>query len=76
MSIDTGGAFGSSSDRGQGSGTWKVLSGSQNQTVLQLSFHSGELYEYRVVIDEEGKTYLNDERYFRTYDGEYAPNCY
>lgn len=77
MSIDTGGAFGHSSNSGQGSGTWKVIVNAQGQDVLQLNFYNGQVYEYALSL-EDNKTYLNGTRYFRTYgtttdDG---PNCF
>ncbi len=76
MSMDTGGSSGYGGNNNQGSGTWRVLK-KQSQSVLQLSFYNGEVYEYIITIDEEDKTYLNGERYFRTYKGagKYAPNC-
>ncbi len=77
-SIDTGGAFGSSSGGGSGNGIWEVVGNNQGGAVLRLNFHNGEVYEYTLEYKEE-KTFLNGNRYFRTYgtsgmdDG---PECY
>jgi hypothetical protein len=77
ISIDTGGAFGSSGGRGQGAGNWEVVGNSQGGATLRLNFHNGEVYEY--VLDYRDKrTLLNGKRYFRTYANEgpeYAPDC-
>jgi hypothetical protein len=77
LSIDTGGAFGHSSDSGQGSGTWKVIVNTQGQDVLQLNFYNGEVYEY-VLSLEDNKTFLNGRRFFRTYGttADDGPSCY
>ncbi|MEO0340546.1 MAG: hypothetical protein AAF242_15215, partial [Bacteroidota bacterium] len=60
--------------RGNGSGEWKVVGNFQGQAVLQLNFYSGEVYEYTLSMDDK-KTLLNGKRYFRTWNGENAPNC-
>ncbi len=77
MALDTGGAFGSSSNGNQGAGTWRVVN-DQGQHILLLSFYNGEVYEYLVTTDEDDKTFLNGERYFRTYkdSGKYSPQCF
>ncbi|MEM9675243.1 MAG: hypothetical protein AAF992_21810 [Bacteroidota bacterium] len=66
MSVDTGGAFGSSSDSGQGNGTWDVVGNTQDGATLRLNFHNGEVYEYNLEY-KDNKTFLNGSRYFRTY---------
>ena len=66
MSVDTGGAFGSSSDSGQGNGTWEVVGNTQGGATLRLNFHNGEVYEYTLEYRDK-KTFLNGNRYFRTY---------
>ncbi|WP_394747080.1 hypothetical protein [Spongiimicrobium salis] len=60
----------------QGAGTWTILQ-KQEQIALQLHFYNGEVYEYFVTIDGDDKTYLNGNRYFRTYEGagKYSPKC-
>jgi len=78
MSIDTGGAFGSSHGRGKGSGNWEVVGDGANGALLRLNFYSGEVYEYKLSYEDK-KTFLNGYRYFRTYaqaGAEYAPECY
>jgi hypothetical protein len=74
VSVDTGGAFGNSSGGGAGAGTWKVVANAAGEPVLKLIYHSGESEEY-VLSYQDGKTYLNGYRYYRTYDGENAPDC-
>ncbi len=76
VSVDTGGSSGFGGNNNQGAGTWRMLK-KQKQSVLQLTFYNGKVYEYIITIDEEDKTYLNGERYFRTYkdSGKYSPQC-
>ncbi len=78
VSIDTGGAFGSSSSSGQGQGSWEVKLGADGGASLVLTFHDGEIYQYNLTYDQEGKTYLNGYRYFVTYgtSNNDGPNCY
>tara|TARA_R110000868_G_scaffold14075_9_gene65761 strand:- start:7894 stop:8823 length:930 start_codon:yes stop_codon:yes gene_type:complete len=76
MGVDTGGASGGYGSSNKGAGHWKTYKNSTRQDVLQLQFYNGEIYEYIVTIDEEDKTYLNGDRYFRVYDGDYGPDCY
>lgn len=66
VSIDTGGAFGSSSGGGQGNGTWEVVGNAQGGATLRLNFQNGEVYEYTLDYQDQ-KTLLNGNRYFRTY---------
>lgn len=75
MGADTGGtSAGYGSDK-KGTGQWTTFLNSYGQDVLQLNFYNGEVYEYIVTIDEADKTYLNGDRYFRVYDGDYGPDC-
>ncbi|WP_166967391.1 hypothetical protein [Yeosuana marina] len=76
VSMDTGESSGYGGNNKQGAGTWRMLK-KQNQTILQLNFYNGEIYDYIITIDEDDKTYLNGERYFRTYkdSGKYSPDC-
>lgn len=76
-SVDTGGAFANSNGSNQGAGTWKVIGDAQGKPLLQLNGHDGTTYEYKLSY-EDGKTYLNGSRYFRTLPGDpngYAPDC-
>ena len=77
MALDTGGAFGSSSDANKGTGTWKVIKNTFGKPILQLTFYNGEVYEYVLTTDKDDKTFLDGERYFRTYKGagKYSPDC-
>ncbi|MDF9794765.1 hypothetical protein OKW21_000028 [Catalinimonas alkaloidigena] len=78
MSVDTGGAFGSSGGSSAGDGRWEVVGNQQGEAMLRLLFNSGEVYEYTLAY-QDNKTLLNGERYFVTYasDGpDYAPNCF
>lgn len=78
MSIDTGGAFGSSSDNNSGDGTWEITSNIQGEAVLKLNFHNGETHQYTLAY-QDNKTYLNGDRYFVTYGNdspEYRPDCF
>lgn len=71
-----GSGFGGGSDKG--SGVWEVTARGQ-QPILRLKFHDGRVFEYAVSI-QEGKTYLDDKRYFRTYNNapvaEHRPQCW
>lgn len=77
MSIDTGGAFGSSHGSDQGAGSWNVVSDAQGNPLLVLKGHDGTNYQYKLSY-EDNKTYLNGRRYFRTLPGDqngYGPDC-
>lgn len=76
LSIDVGGAFGSSSGSDRGNGKWKVIN-RQQQPVLVLNFTDGRIWEYNLEFRDQ-KYYLNGTRYFYTTraDGpDFAPNC-
>jgi hypothetical protein len=72
-SVDVGSTAYSNSQSG-GAGEWKLKGNQSGQAVLQLTFYSGEVYEYTLTNDGD-KTFLNGNRYFRTWTGENAPNC-
>jgi hypothetical protein len=77
ISVDVGGAFGSSSGNNSGNGTWQVIN-RQQQPVLVLNFTDGRVWEYNLEFRDQ-KYYLNGTRYFYTTqaDGrEFGPNCY
>lgn len=67
VSVDTGGAFGSSAGSGGGAGRWEVAGGPQGTAVLVLSFHDGNRQEYTLDYQDD-KTLLNGKRWFRTND--------
>jgi len=74
MSVSVPNSGGNANNRDRGAGRWTVIANNQGQPVLQLQFSSGEVYEY--VLSMEGdKTFLNGNRYFRTWTGENAPVC-
>lgn len=77
MGMDTGGASAGYGSNNKGTGQWKTYLNAHGQDVLQLNFYNGEVYEYIVTTDEEDKTFLNGDRYFRTYkdSGKYSPLC-
>ena len=66
LSMDTGGVSGYAGGQEQGRGNWSVVADPTGQPILQLSFDNGEIRSYRITWDAD-KTFLNGERYFRTY---------
>ncbi|NJM15881.1 MAG: hypothetical protein HC896_11400, partial [Bacteroidales bacterium] len=76
MSFDTGGVFGHSSGSDIGSGKWHVEQ-KNGKSTLVLSFNNGKKFQYMLSL-QDGKTYLDHTRYFRTYgttanDGPHCP---
>jgi len=67
VAVDTGGAFGNSSGQNQGQGTWNVASDGTGTPLLNLNYTNGQVSSYKITYSD-GKTYLDGERYFRTYD--------
>ncbi len=76
MSVNGGAYSAGSGSNTKGSGTWTMIE-NQGQVVLRLHFYNKEVYEFTVTIDADDKTYLNGNRYFRTYEGagKYSPAC-
>ena len=76
MSV-TGGPAASAYSNGnqQGAGTWTVRAEPNGNKVLVLTFYSGEVKEY-VLSYPNNEMHLNGYRYYHTWEGEYAPNCY
>lgn len=72
--FDSEGGFGNAGSSNNGDGTWKVIGNVEGQAVLQLTFVNQEVYEL-VIKFEDYKTFLNGERYFRTYDDK-GPDCF
>ena len=68
------GVSGYGGDKDRGDGRWKVSIRSSGDPVLILNFQNGEQYTYKLDYSEN-KLYLDEDRYFRTTQGEYAPNC-
>lgn len=75
MSMSGDGVSAYSSGNNDGQGTWNIQANAMGEIMLTLEFHNGNEHQYRLeYIDEELR--LDGTRYFRTTDGEYAPNCY
>lgn len=77
LSIDTGGAFASDAGRDRGAGRWEIAVDTDGQPLLRLSAHDGGVRDVRLGY-ENGKTFLDGTRYFRTTPGDtngYAPLC-
>ncbi|MBL7939277.1 MAG: hypothetical protein JNL43_07950 [Flavobacteriales bacterium] len=66
------------SDRTNGSGTWRAVVLSDGSSALRLQALDGGMRDYHLGF-EDGKTYLNGQRWYRTSlaaDGpDYAPDC-
>ncbi len=75
LSVSGSGVSGYSAGNDSGQGTWAIVIGNAGEPMLVLNFHNGEKYSYTLQYSDE-KLYLNGDRYFRTTEGEYAPNCY
>ena len=78
MGVDGGGASGYSGGSSNGDGAWEIGSQGQN-ALLRLKFYDGRILEY-VLSMQEGKTFLNDKRFFRTYsddqNADNRPQCW
>ena len=57
-----------------GHGEWKIVE-QGGAAVLILSFYDGNSKHFPLSWGEESKLYLNGYRYFRTWEGDNAPNC-
>ncbi|MEM6634049.1 MAG: hypothetical protein AAF694_30515 [Bacteroidota bacterium] len=76
MSVSGGaGVSGNSVGQGRGAGTWKVGKDASGQSILTLNFYSGEVFQY-TLSNPNKKMHLNGKRYYHTWTGENAPNCY
>ncbi|MEM8762953.1 MAG: hypothetical protein AAGD88_04020 [Bacteroidota bacterium] len=76
MSVSGGNYNGGYGNTNKGAGTWEILK-NEDEVILRLNFYDGERYDYAVTIDKDDKTFLNGNRYFRTYEdaGKYGPKC-
>lgn len=78
MGVDGGGASGYSGGSSNSDGTWEISNQGQN-ALLRLKFHDGRVFEYMLSM-QEGKTYLNDKRFFKTYsddqNADNRPQCW
>lgn len=73
MSVGTPGSSVYQADNKNGAGNWNVMM-EKGQPVLVLLYHNGRAAEYYLEL-RDGKLFMNDYRYFMTYDGELAPDC-
>lgn len=67
FSVDTGGAFAGNAGDKNGNGNWEVTNNGAGEPLLKLHFNNGNIHSYKLTYEDE-KTFLNDSRYFRTYD--------
>ncbi|MEL7269951.1 MAG: hypothetical protein AAGL34_10270, partial [Bacteroidota bacterium] len=75
MSVSGGNYNGGYGNSTKGAGKWEILQ--NDQVILRLNFYNGEQYNYVITTDKDDKTFLNGNRYFRTYEdaGKYGPKC-
>ncbi len=74
VSVSGAGVSGYSQGNTDGQGKWEIKIGESGDPELFLNFYNGEVYNYHLEYKEE-KLFMNGDRYFRTTEGEYAPNC-
>jgi hypothetical protein len=55
-------------------GSWQVLAGPRGKVILRLDHANGHRSEYHL-DEQQGKIYLNGQRWFRTLSGEHSPDC-
>ena len=55
-------------------GKWDVVASANGSPLLQLDQQDGQRSEFKL-DEQEGKVYLNGERWFRTVTGDHAPDC-
>ncbi len=59
----------------EGHGNWKITK-SANTFVLTLLFSDTSNKEFELSWGEDYKLFLNGYRFYRTWEGDYAPNCF
>ena len=74
VSVDAPGTSGHSGGTLDAEGTWSVLEDRSGRPVLVLSHSDGNRTEYDLE-EQEGKVYLDGSRWFRTWEGDHAPDC-
>ncbi len=74
--VSAGGAdvAGSSGGSTSSEGRWDVVAAPNGSPLLQLDHTNGARSEFKL-DEDEGKVYLNGERWYRTWEGEHAPDC-
>jgi hypothetical protein len=78
VNVDTGGAYGYGRGGGEGAGTWSVVPQGAGGTALELRFDDGTVRRYALSF-QDGKTFLDGERYFRIGAGDphgNGPQCH
>ncbi len=58
----------------QSKGEWEVIAGAKGQPTLHLMHVTGQHSEF-LLVEQEGRTYLDGQRWLRTWEGEHAPEC-
>ena len=69
-SFDSGGAFGHSSGKGKGAGTWNVVLNNNGGPMLQLAFQNGQVKNYDINGVQNGKLNLSGTKYFYSNAGD------
>jgi hypothetical protein len=59
----------------RGHGNWQITNRS-GSFILLLSFNDGNSKEYKLTWGGDKKLFLNGYRYYRTWEGDYAPDCF
>jgi len=75
VAVGGSGSSGYSGGNSQGHGTWKIFERA-GTFVLALSFTEGKVNEYNLAWGEDYNLFLNGYRYYRTWEGDYAPDCF
>ncbi len=66
MAADTDTVSAGYGENSRGSGQWYIIEKNNQLPILHLQFYNGEVHEYYITL-QDGRTYLNDYRYYRTY---------
>lgn len=69
-SFDSGGAFGHSSGKENGAGTWNVVLNNNGGPMLQLTFQNGQVKNYDINGVQKGKLILGGYKYFYSNAGD------
>ena len=68
--FDSGGAFGHSSGKEKGAGTWNVVLNNNGGPMLQLAFQNGQVKNYDINGVQNGKLNLSGTKYFYSNAGD------
>ena len=74
MTVGSDVSSGYSSGSSRGSGSWDIITDAAGNPILQLKFNNGKVWEYNLEMRDK-KLHMNGKRYYRTWKGDYAPNC-